>query len=402
MAFRYVAYNADRDVIKGRLDVSRERDAKEALREAGYSLLSLRQARTEISIPQLLPTFFGVKPSDVITFSRMLATLVNRGVNTLAALELLREQFAKAAFRDVINEVVQDVRRGFTLSNALSRHPEVFSPIYCRTIKVSEQTGNVEIALSQMANYMEKDRLLKSKIARSLAYPAFVLVVGIGVVALLMTVTLPSLSTLFLDLGEDLPLPTRILVGVTGFLNSYILFMLALLVMAAALVIWAVRKPNVQWKLHEAALQMPLIGHVVTLREVIQFSRTLSTCMVSSIPMSEALRLAVETTGNQVVAKTIRDARENILQGHTLAQTLRKSDIFPQPLIQVIRVGEESGTLSEDLNTIAEMYEFQLDRRISTVISVFGPAIMLLLGDFVAFIAVSMITPIYTALGQIE
>jgi type IV pilus assembly protein PilC len=249
---------------------------------------------------------------------------------------------------------------------------------------------------------MEKEGLLKSKVARSLAYPMFLLAVGIGVIALLMTITLPALSQLFLDLGGELPLPTRILIAVTGFVNSYILVFPGMIVITVITGIWAFKKPGTRVKIDETLMKMPLIGPIVTLREMIQFSRTLSTCLASSIPMPETLALTVETARNVLMAKVLESARNQVLQGRSLSDFMKMNPVFPRPLVQIIKVGEEAGTLQEDLKTIAEMYEFEIDKRLSTMLGILAPAIMLFLGAFVAFIAVSMITPIYTVLGQVE
>jgi type IV pilus assembly protein PilC len=402
MPYKYVAYDDSNRVVKGTIAVQSEEIAKGVLEQSGYRLLSLKSVRVDLNLRHQLPSFFAVKSRDIVSFSRMLATLVSRGTNTLVALQILRDQISNVTLQEVIEEVSDDVRRGINLSDAMGRHPDVFTPIYCRTIRVSEQTGSLELALTQMADYMEKEGLLKSKVARSLAYPMFLLAVGIGVIALLMTITLPALSQLFLDLGGELPLPTRILIAVTGFVNSYILVFPGMIVITVITGIWAFKKPGTRVKIDETLMKMPLIGPIVTLREMIQFSRTLSTCLASSIPMPETLALTVETARNVLMAKVLESARNQVLQGRSLSDFMKMNPVFPRPLVQIIKVGEEAGTLQEDLKTIAEMYEFEIDKRLSTMLGILAPAIMLFLGAFVAFIAVSMITPIYTVLGQVE
>ena len=401
MAYKYVAYDADRQVVRGTIAVGNERIAKQILQQSGYNLLALSAVRGKLNLRRQIPSLFGVKKRDVVTFSRMLATLVGRGTNTVVALELLRDQVSNPTFKEVIQDVNEDVRRGTPLSEAMSRHPEVFPPIYCRMIKVSEQTGRLESALQHVADLIEKQNALVSKVGRSLAYPAFVLLVGLGVVALLILVTLPGLAELFVDQG-DLPLPTRLMVGLTDFVNTYILLIVGVGLGVALFAALCLKHPGLRFKLDATLLQAPLMGPVIALREMINFSRTASTCLSSSISMPETLALAAQTAGNQVVAQAIENARDEVLKGRWLSETLKETRLFPRPLVQMVKVGEEAGTLGDDLGTFAEMYEAEVDIRVNTLVSVLGPGIMLFLGVFVAFVALSMIMPMYSVLGQIE
>ena len=252
------------------------------------------------------------------------------------AQELLRDQVSNATFREVIQEVSEDIRRGIPLADAMSRHPEAFPPVYCRTIKVSEQTGNLESALHHVADHMEKQNALVSKVGRALAYPAFVLIVGCGVITLLILVTLPALADLFTDLGGELPLPTRLMVALTDFLSAYILVILGMGLGAAVVAVLSLKHPVLRSKLDRAMLQMPLIGPVITLREMINFSRTVSTCLSSSISMPDTLEMAVQTARNRVVAQTLEDVRDEVLKGRRLSQILRETQIFPRPLVQMV------------------------------------------------------------------
>lgn len=402
MSYKYIAYDKNRQLVKGSVGVSSEEIAKGVLKESGYSVLSLEQGRKPFNIREQLPAFFGVKNSDVITFSRMFATLVSRGTNTLTALELLRDQISNKSFQEVIQGVSDNVRRGMPLADAMAKYPEAFPPIYSRTIRVSEQTGNLDSALNHIADYLEKQNALVSKVGRSLAYPAFVFVVGLGVVTLLILVTLPALSGLFEDLGGELPLPSRIMVALSDFLGKYIWLFLGFGAMATATVMAFMKHPRLRPKFDAAMLRVPLIGPVITLREMINFSRTVSTCLSSSIPMPDTLGLAVQTTKNLVMTDVLENVRTEVLKGRGLSQILAENAVFPRPLIQMVRVGEQASTLGDDLGTISALYEAEIDKRIETLVAVLGPGIMLFLGVFVAFIAVSMVLPIYTFLGQID
>ncbi|MCH7652725.1 MAG: type II secretion system F family protein [Chloroflexi bacterium] len=402
MPYKYTAYDASRQLISGTIDVANERTAKEVLQQSGYALLSLKFTRPKFSLRKQVPSFFGVKTADVISFSRMLATLISRGTNTVVAMEILRDQVTNATFKEIIQSIVDDVRRGVQLADAMSRHPEAFSALYCRTIKVSEQTGNLENVLIYVADHIEKQGVLVSKVARSLAYPLFVLLVGIGVISLLVLVTLPALSDLFLNLGGELPTPTKIMVIITDAASKYLLHILGFVVFLFALGVVVMSNEKLRFKLDIFILKVPLVGPVITLREMINFSRTVSTCLASSLSMPETLGLAAQTATNRYVTAKIEEAREEVLKGRDLSAILPEFKVFPQPLIQMIKVGEMASTLKEDLATIAEMYDLDVDRKVNTMVSVLSPGIMLFLGAFVAFIAISMIMPIYSFLGSIE
>ena len=402
MSYKYVAYDGNRRLVQGSIDVENLKLAKDILKQSGYSVLNIARSRRAFNIREQIPVLFGVKSSDVITFTRMFATLVSRGMNTLTSLELLRDQVSNESFREIIQEIIDDVLRGMPIADAMSRHPETFPPIYSRTIRVSEQTGNLESALYHIADYMEKQNALVSKVGKSLAYPAFVLAVGLGVVTLLILVTLPALADLFSDLGGELPLPSRIMMSLTDFLGKYILVILGFIFMVVSTLVLFMKHSALRPKLDKALLRVPLIGQVIALREMINFSRTVSTCLASSVSMPDTLGLAVQTTKNTVMTEALENVREEVLKGHSLSEILRDEYIFPRPLVQIVSVGEAASTLGEDLATISAMYETEIDVRINTVVGVLGPGIMLFLGIFVAFIAVSMIMPIYTFLGQID
>ena len=401
MAYKYIAYDAKRQVVKGTVVVTSEDLAKEALQRSGYSLLSLKPAPRRLNLRRQLPTLYGVKAQDVIAFSRLLATLLRGGTTPLAALEIFGAETSNLTFKEVLGAVSDDLRQGNSLAEAMSGHPEVFPAIYCRMIKVGEQTGNLEIVLRQLADYMEKEKALLASVGRALIYPAFVLAIAGGVITLLLTVTLPSLSELFTEFGGDLPLPTRLLVALTAFVNTYKLFLFGLILGGAALAVGAVKKPNIRRRMDMLLLKMPLIGPIITLREMAHFSRMMSTCLSASLTIPEIMEMVVKTSRNGVMTEALENVSGEILKGRRLSQPMTENLMFPRLLVQMVKVGEEAGTLGEDLKALAETYETEVDKRVNTVLSLMEPGLIVVLGLFVAFIAVSVIMPIYSILGEI-
>ncbi len=401
MAYKYVAYDADRKVVKGTIAVASEGLAKEALQRSGYRLLRLKPARQGLSLRRQLPILFGVKAQDVITFSRLLATLVRRGTTPLAGLELLRDGTSNPTFKEVLGAVSDDLRQGSSLSEAMGRHPEAFPSFYCRMMTVGEQTGNIELVLRQLADYMEKEKALQASVGKALVYPAFVLLIAGGVITLMITVTLPSLSELFAQFEGRLPLPTRLLLAITTFVNTYILYLLGLIIGVILVSGWSIKKPAVRRRLDMLLLRVPLVGPIINLREMTHFSGMMATGLSASLSMPEIMDMVVKTSKNISMAEALDKVRGEILTGRRLSQSMTENQVFPRLLVQMIRVGEEAGTLDEDLKAIAETYEAEVDKRVNTLLSLMEPSLIVVLGLMVAFIAVSVIMPIYSIMGEI-
>jgi len=256
MLYKYVAYTADKRVVEGTIDGSSESLTKEALRQSGYKVLSLKATRPPLSIRRSVPTFFGVKAHHVIAFSRQLATLVERGTVTLRALQILRDQTGNIVFKEVITAMIQDIQQGSSFAEAISKHPQAFPPIYSQMVKVSEQAGNLEVVLRQVARYMEREKTVLKKASGAMVYPAFILVLAAVVISLMVAFTLPPLLDMFAEFEAELPLTTKLLVGVGDFVGAYKFYMAAAIIGIVALAVWYVRKPAGRRRLDRLLLRM--------------------------------------------------------------------------------------------------------------------------------------------------
>lgn len=401
MAYKYLAYRADRTVVEGTIDVATEGLAREALRRSGYKLLSLRAARPGLSIRRSMPALFGVKAHHVIAFSRQLATLVERGTTTLSALQLLRDQIRNIAFKEIVTAMIQDLQQGSSLAEAIGRHPQAFPPIYSRMVKVSEQTGNLEVVLRQIASYMEREKAALKRVSRAMIYPAFILLVASGAIAILVTFTLPPLMDLFDEFEAELPLVTKLLIGIVGFVDAYKFYLAAAIIGTAALAVWYVRTPAGRQGLDRLLLKIPVVGPIIALREMSHFSRTTSMLLEAGVPMPEIMDMAAQTSRNRVVREAIEDVRMEILKGQGLFRPLAANELFPPLLVQMVKVGEQAGTLSADLTAIADSHEQEVDERVNSLLSMLEPSLLVVLGLIVGFIAVSVIMPIYSIMGSI-
>ena len=261
MIYEYTAYTADRKTVRGTIDGTSEVMAEDALYQAGYQrILSLAEARPKASLRQLMPSFFGVKGGDVIDFSRELATLIESGVNILNALQLLEEQTSNSALKNIITELIVELRGGSSFSMAISKHPQVFSSTYCQVMKASEKSGNLEAGLRHIAEFIDKQAAAKKKIQSAMAYPILLGVMGIGVSVILLVVALPPLVDMFSTLNATLPLQTRMLMGFSNFLSDYKLHLLLGIMAFAGLVTASLRFPEGKLDFDKLVLRIPLIG----------------------------------------------------------------------------------------------------------------------------------------------
>ncbi len=401
MAYKYIALTASGQQVGGSIEAPSEEAAEQMLWGSGYRIVTLRATRTLPRLDELFPTVFGVKPPEVIAFSRQMATLIESGIAVLPALELLQRQ-ARGGLGRVLGHLAQAIKEGSSFSDALREHPQVFPPIFARMIAVGERTGNLEVVLRQLATHMEKEQAILKRVRGAMAYPAFVILLAIGVVVILVTTALPPLISLFEEFDAELPLPTRILLAVSHFTTAYMLHMAVALVAVVGIGVVYMRQPRGRRQLDHALLRVPLIGPVTVLTNAARFSGTTAILLRAGIPVSEVMDLVIDTTENRIVREGLRDVREELLRGEGLSKPLSRSKLFPPMLVQMVEVGEETGTLDANLETMAEFYGREVDERISALTSLLQPTLTLGVGLVVGFIALSIIMPMYDLMGAVR
>lgn len=402
LAYRYIAFTPSGEQVKGSIDVPTEGLAEQTLWELGYRIVTLRPTWTAPRLDQLLPTVFGVKPQEIITFSRQLATLIESGVAVLPALELLQRQARRGGLGRVLGDLTQAIRQGSSFSDALREHTQVFPAIFSRMIAVGERTGNLEMVLRQVATHIEKEQAIIKRVRGALAYPAFVILMAIGVVGILITAALPPLISLFEEFDTELPLPTRILLAVSQFATAYKLHMLVALVAAVAMGALYIRQPSGRRQLDYVLLRAPLIGRITVFSNASRFSGTLAILLRAGLPLSEVMDLVMQSTGNRIVREALEGVREELLRGEGLSKPLANAKLFPAMLVQMVEVGEETGTLDSNLQTVADFYAREVDERVNTLTSMIQPTLTIAVGALVAFIAISLIMPMYGMMQSIR
>jgi type IV pilus assembly protein PilC len=403
MAYQFTAYTLDKRIVQGRIDATSENMAEETLYRAGYQrILSLREVHLGLSLEKLMPTLFGVKPQDVIDFSHQLATLIESGISIFTALELLKEQAPRAAFRKIIAGLVEELQGGSSFSQTLSKYPQVFPSMYCQVVKASEQAGNLEVGLRQVAGYMEKRATTTNRVKRALAYPAMVLLMAIGVFALLITVALPPLIGLFNSLGAELPVTTKLLIATADFLINYKLYLLVGVFILITLTLGYLQLPAGKLTMDRLKLKMPVIGSINIEHNMCHFCQTTSMLLKAGLPLPQIMDIAIQTVGNRIIRQALRDVREKLIQGQGLSQPMAAIELFPRLLVEMVAVGEKTGTIDSTLATLSNYYEERVDQRINTLISMIEPFLTVVIGLVVAFIALSLITPLYSILRSIK
>jgi type IV pilus assembly protein PilC len=320
----------------------------------------------------------------------------------MRSLELLEEQANGGPLAHAIRGIARAVRGGSTFADAVREHPAVFPPIYGRLVELGERTGQIEDMLRQIATYMERDEAVVSRIRSALAYPAFVIALAIVVVGVLMTTALPSLVQLFGEFNGDLPLATRILIGTTNFTSAY---RTELVVLAGAAVIggtWFFQRPRGKRLVDSALLRTPVMRDVVINANAARFSRTLAMLLRAGLPLTEIMDLVVRTTDNSVLRKDAEGVQRRLLDGEGLAAPMQAAGRYPQMLVQMVAVGEETGTLDGNLEITADFYTREVDQRVDALTGMLTPALTIFIGLVVAFVALSLIMPMYQLVGDIN
>jgi type IV pilus assembly protein PilC len=377
--------------------------AEEALYRAGYPrVLKLREISTGPNLSRLLPTLFGIKAQDIIDFSNQLAALIEAGIPIVTALRLLEEQAPKARMRKVIAGLTRELQEGSSLSQAMSGYPQVFSNIYCQMIKASEATGNLEVALKRIAGYLEAEKAAAKRVGRALIYPVVVLIMAFGVFILLTTVVLPALARLYTSLGAELPWITRLLLFLGNFSRDYKFYFIGGLGALVFSIFCFIRLPLGKLVMDRLTLKIPIISGISIQRNIFRFCQTASMLLKAGLPMPQIMNIATKTVGNTIVRRALEEVAGKLVQGQSLSQSLAKNPVFPHLLIEMSNIGEMTGTLDLTLAKIADYFERRVEQLIHAMISVMEPALIVAVGMVVAFMAASMISPLYSILRSLR
>jgi len=402
MEFHYIAYTDDKRLVRGSLSATSEEAATSLLSYGGYQVVSLKSITPFFNMEKLAASFSRVKPREVIMFSRQLALLLESGTDIVTSLELLQSQVTNRTLKKVIGEVASDIRGGSSLSFALSKHPRAFPEIYHRTISAGERGGNLEIVLRQMADYLERGATTEKKIKNALTYPFILVIVAIVVISILVTFVLPTFTTLYAAFGAELPLPTRMLIGVTDWLIHYGLYLLLTIVAAVALGFAYIKTPAGKYQWDRLSLNLPIVGRINLLSELSRCCRSIALLFRVGLPLPEIMTLAIHSSNNKAMVKALTEVQQELIRGEGLSKPMAKRKLFLPLMVQMAGVGEETGNLDSTLATVAQSYEVEADDRTSSAVGFIQPAMVVIIALIIGFVAVSMISAMYSIYGQVS
>lgn len=408
--YEYRGLNAKGKQVKGVLDADNAKVLKALLKKDGIFITESFEARggkeaaakskaragtgtasVEIDFKQLLSR---VKLLDVALFTRQLAVLLRAGIPLVEALSALVEQVDKDKLKRVLSQLREEVNEGKSFADALQKHPKVFSDLYVNMVRAGESSGTLEVVLARLADFTANQVKLRGKLSSTMAYPAIMMVIGVGIVSFLFVYVIPKVTAILMDLEVALPVTTQILIWFSGFLGTW-WWLLVLMVVAAVVAFRRYKRTEEgrQWY-DRTLLRLPIVGGLVRMMSVSRFAKTLGTMLTSGVPLLTALDIVKAVLNNVVLGEVVESAREAIREGQSIAEPLKRSGHFPPMVTHMIAVGERSGQLEEMLVTVSDAYDTQVDQRLNALTSLLEPVMIVGMGAVVTFILFSILLPI--------
>ena len=400
MDYSYVAYTKEKKLVKGKLSATSEETALNLLNYGGYQVIRVRPYTPLFNIGRLSAQFNRVNPKEVVMFSRQLALLLESGVDIVASLELLQDQTTSRALKKALGEVVADIRGGSSLSTALRKHPGIFSQIFSRAIAAGEKSGNLEVVLRQMADFIERRVITEKKIKNAMTYPILVTFVAIVVVILMVTFVLPSFTSLYEAFGAEQPIMVKMLIGVTDWFSAYGLYVIAGLVALVIAGLLYARTPAGRYQRDKIALRLPILGRIMLLGELSRACRTIALLYHVGLPLPEVLNLTIQGSGNKTISEMLGEVQRELIRGEGLSKPMSKRAVFLPLMVQMTGVGEETGNLDNTMTTVAQSYEMEADDRTSNAVGLIQPVVTVVIGAMVGFLAITMMSAMYSVYGQ--
>jgi len=397
--YNYRAKKGLNEIVQGSIEAHSEKEAIEKLSAMGYLPMHLEEAsqvpqEVKVSVPVRKPKG-KVKSREITIVSRQLASLLRSGVPILEAISIIREQSESEGLKIVLYRIHDAVKEGSTLSGILESYPGIFSPLYIAMVRTGENSGGLAEALLRISDYRAKEEEMLSRFRMAMAYPALMGIVGIGTIVFMLTFVMPRLMGIFSNMGQNLPLPTQILLFISKGLQHWWFWILLVLGVVVLLIKreLGTKTGKATWSLFK--LSIPVFGKFTLKVELARFSRTLELLLKSGLPILKALEIAMPILGNEVIKEKLMYSCKELEQGGSFGKSLKNSKLFPLFMSNLISVGEESGNLADALSEVANSYEHDSDEMIRVMSSLLEPLMILGMGLIVGFIVVSMLLPVF-------
>jgi general secretion pathway protein F len=395
-AFEFTALDASGRQHKGVLEGDSPRQVRQQLRERQWTPLSVQEvAAREAKAARGFSLRRGVAAGDLALMTRQLATLVRSGLPLEESVRAVSQQTEKARLKSMLLGVRARVMEGHTLAAGLAEFPHVFPELYRATVGAGEQSGHLDVVLERLADYTESRQQLGQKIQLALFYPAMLTLLAISVVVLLLTYVVPQVVQVFENIGQELPLLTRGLIAVSDFMRDYGLALLVLLGIAGGVLAWLLRKPGPRRQWHRLLLRTPLVARLVRGLNTARFARTFSILLASGVPVLDALRIGAEVIGNMPMREAVEEAARKVREGASIYSALEKSRYFPPLTLHLIASGEASGNLEDMLERAATSQEREIEVLVATLLGLFEPLLIVLMGGLVLIIVLAILLPIF-------
>jgi len=386
------------DTVGGERVAASKEEVGRLLQKDQISVISVSPAKHGLNIPFLKRE--KVRLKDLAVYSRQLSVLIDAELPLIQSLGILEEQQKNTYFRNVIKTVKEDVEAGSTLNQAKRKHPKAFDDLYCNLIASGEQSGSLDIMLRRLSEFIEKVVRLRAKVKQAMIYPVAIVTFAIVVAIFLLWKVIPVFASIFRDLGAELPWLTAVVVRLSEFVEKNIIFVIIGLVALVLAFRYYRNTKQGRWTTDRLILKMPLIGKLLYKVAMTRVTRTLATLISGGVPMLEALKITSTTAGNVIIEQEIIEARKLVSEGKTMSESFKQAGKFPTMMLQMINVGEATGTLDEMLSKLANFYDEEVDNSVSALLSVLEPILLIFVGAMVGGLVISMYLPIFSLMQQ--
>ena len=380
-------------IVRGEVVAKDEQDARAKLARRRVKVISLHKKKKvrEKKITQ----------GDITVFTRQLATMMKAGLPVMQAFDIVAKGHSNASMTKLLMEVRNDIEQGTSMANAFRKHPKYFDDFYCNLVNAGEAGGVLESLLDKLAVYKEKTLAIKKKIKSALTYPIAVVVVAIVLIMIMMMFVLPEFQKVYDGMNAPMPALTQFMMGISDFMVAWGWLVIIIMIAAVAgFIQWHKRSPDLQKRVDGMLLKMPIFGNIVEKGTIARWARTTATLFTAGVPLVEALDSVGGASGNIIYEEATRSIRNQVNQGTSLTTAMSSTDLFPNMVLQMTSIGEESGALDDMLNKAAEFYEEEVDNAVATLSSLMEPIIMVVLGSIIGVILVAMYLPLFN-LGNV-
>ena len=394
--FDYSGTDRNGTNIRSTVDAESIKAAKQKIKKSGFVLLSIEEKNTAKK-RVLVPTLSGsttVNTQTLAVTTRQFSSLIKANIPLVEALAALLDQTENLKMKTVLGEIRQKVNEGISLKVALAEHTKVFPPVYINMVEAGEASGTLPLVLQRLADFLESQVRLRQKVMSAMTYPAIMITVGGGLMLIIFTFVIPKIAGIFSSMNKKLPWYTQVVLNISNFLTSY----WWALILGTFLTVWVIKKyfstPTGRFKKDQILLKLPIFGEIVRMVAVTRFASTMATLLNGGVPLVQALGIVKSVVDNEVLAKAIAEAKENITEGQNISEPLRRSGEFPSLLLHMISIGERTGELSPMLEMVAQNYEEQVNSKVSRMTTMIEPMMIVVMGASVGIIVMAVFMPL--------